>query len=301
MSPPWMPLYVADYLGDTGHLSTIEHGAYMLLIMHYWQTASLPDDDRKLARIARMQPDEWAEVRDTLSDLFGPGWTHKRIDAELAHAQDVIGKRSAAAKAMHAKRSASAGKEQSTCGANAEHVHVQNAIPSQPQPPSPISDAIASDASAGAPAFDDGWPPDYRVQFWLVYPHRVGKSDALAKLDRIRRSRRVTFAKLMSGLDAYIASKPPDRQWCNPATWLNQGRWDDEPAPHEDRRPAIGDRGPTRSERGRAAMAKVLAGRPDSRLSAASAEQGGPVGGAEGDSGWDALPLGPAIGARLTG
>jgi uncharacterized protein YdaU (DUF1376 family) len=122
-----MPLYVSDYLGDTGHLSTLEHGAYMLLIMHYWQTGALPDDDRKLARIARMQPDEWADVRGTLLGMFGEGWTHKRIDAELAHAEQVISKRSAAAKAMHAKRSASAAQEQSTSDANAhanaEHVH----------------------------------------------------------------------------------------------------------------------------------------------------------------------------------
>lgn len=94
------------------------------------------------------------------------------------------------------------------------------------------TDATASDASASVPAVvaDDGWPADYRERFWETYPHRVGKSDALAKLDRIRKSKRVTFDKLMSGLSAYIRSKPPDRQWCNPATWLNQGRWDDEPS-----------------------------------------------------------------------
>lgn len=94
------------------------------------------------------------------------------------------------------------------------------------------TDADASDANASVPTLvvNDGWPDDFKAQFWDAYPHRVGKTDALAKLDRIRKSKRVTFDKLMSGLRSYIRSKPPDRQWCNPATWLNQGRWDDEPS-----------------------------------------------------------------------
>ena len=84
MARGWMPLYVADYLADTGHLSTVEHGAYLLLIMHYWQNAGLPDDDKKLSRIVRMTADEWADVRETLADLFSEGWVHGRINAELA-------------------------------------------------------------------------------------------------------------------------------------------------------------------------------------------------------------------------
>ena len=78
------------------------------------------------------------------------------------------------------------------------------------------------------PARDDDWPFNYRELFWASYPHKVGKTDALAKLDRVRR-RGVSWRKIFTALAAYVQTKPPDRPWCNPATWINQGRWDDEP------------------------------------------------------------------------
>ena len=101
---PWMPLYIADYLADTGHLSTVEHGAYMLLIMHYWQHEGLPDDERRLARIARLSPDEWQDVRDSLADLFDDGWKHGRIDRELQRTTEKIGAKSKAGLAGSEKR-----------------------------------------------------------------------------------------------------------------------------------------------------------------------------------------------------
>ena len=69
-APGWMPLHVAEYVADTTHLSTAEHGAYLLLIMHYWQNRGLPADDAKLARICRMSRDEFADSRETLMALF---------------------------------------------------------------------------------------------------------------------------------------------------------------------------------------------------------------------------------------
>lgn len=99
MSRPWMPLYVADYLGDTQHLSTIEHGAYLLLIFQYWQKEGLPNDETQLMRIARMSPEEWSNAVATLQALFQPGWKHPRIDAELQETDEKYEKRAKAGKA----------------------------------------------------------------------------------------------------------------------------------------------------------------------------------------------------------
>jgi uncharacterized protein YdaU (DUF1376 family) len=98
MSRPWMPLYIADYLGDTQHLSTLEHGAYLLLIMQYWQKEGLPDDETQLMRIARLTPEEWSNAVASLQALFKPGWKHPRIDAELQLSDEKFEKRSKAGK-----------------------------------------------------------------------------------------------------------------------------------------------------------------------------------------------------------
>jgi uncharacterized protein YdaU (DUF1376 family) len=89
MNRPWMPLYVGDYLGDTGHLTTAQHGAYLLLMMHYWRKCELPDDDRQLCKIAKLPLKTWCEYRATLQDFFYEGWKHKRINAELARMMRV--------------------------------------------------------------------------------------------------------------------------------------------------------------------------------------------------------------------
>jgi uncharacterized protein YdaU (DUF1376 family) len=96
MNRPWMPLYVGDYLGDTGHLTTTQHGAYLLLMMHYWRKGELPDDDRQLSKITKLPLKTWCDYRPTLQDFFHEGWKHKRIDAELAKMVRVSEKRAIA-------------------------------------------------------------------------------------------------------------------------------------------------------------------------------------------------------------
>jgi len=92
----WMPLYVGDYLGDTGHLSTTQHGAYLLLMMHYWRKGDLPDDDKQLAAIAKLPLRLWLDSKETLQAFFYDGWRHKRIDGELAKMEKVSARRAEA-------------------------------------------------------------------------------------------------------------------------------------------------------------------------------------------------------------
>jgi uncharacterized protein YdaU (DUF1376 family) len=87
-----MPLYWGDYARDTGHLDALGHGAYLMLIKHYWCTGKpLIDNDDMLWRIACCSsPKEWLSIRARIVSLFFVGddhrLHHKRIDAELAHA-----------------------------------------------------------------------------------------------------------------------------------------------------------------------------------------------------------------------
>ena len=84
---PYIQLYVADYLADTAHLKAIEHGAYLLLIMNYWQTGKpLNNSNERLTNVARMSNAEWNESKKTLQEFFkvdGDTWTHLRIEADL--------------------------------------------------------------------------------------------------------------------------------------------------------------------------------------------------------------------------
>lgn len=98
---PYMQLYIADYLADTMHLSTEEHGAYLLLMFNYWQTGRAIPKNR-LAKIARVSSERWGAVEESLREFFtdnGTEWVHRRIEDDLALVRETLAKRSAAGKA----------------------------------------------------------------------------------------------------------------------------------------------------------------------------------------------------------
>ena len=70
--PAAMPLFGDAYLADTTHLTTEEHGAYLLLMIAAWrqEDCGLPMDDKKLARIAGLSTKKWTSIRGTVLEFW---------------------------------------------------------------------------------------------------------------------------------------------------------------------------------------------------------------------------------------
>lgn len=145
-----MPLYIADYLAGTGHLSTVEHGAYLLLIMYYWSKGGPPESDEIARRITKMDNRQWSKSCNILRSFFHDGWRHQRIDAELAKAVEISKANSANAHKSHENRRRRAG---GSHGASQVRSHTQSQSHTQ--------DAASNEAASAAPPpaksmFSDG-------------------------------------------------------------------------------------------------------------------------------------------------
>ena len=77
---------------DTGHLSTLQHGIYTLLMWHYYTTKKpLPVDTNQLSRIARVTADEINDLEFVITEFFQrkeEKLYSKRIEYEIAEAKE---------------------------------------------------------------------------------------------------------------------------------------------------------------------------------------------------------------------
>lgn len=214
----WMPLFVGDYLRDTGHLTAAEHGAYLLLLMHAWsRDGLLPLDEERLRTMARMDRKGWAKSRETVLSFFmktHEGYRNARVDRELSASQVISKTRRDAGIIGAAKR----WKTNETPMANATDLPMAKRCPPQPQPqeeinpPSP-SESVPPTARRGSRLAADWMPgPDERA-----FAESLGLDP-----DKIAASFRDYW-------HAATGSNATKANW--PATWRNWCRRDAERQP----------------------------------------------------------------------
>lgn len=164
-SRAFMPLYVGDYLRDTGHLTAAEHGAYLLLLMQAWSRGGdLPADDQRLRTMARMDGKTWARCRETILAFFDTEdgvLRNRRLQSELRAAELVSSKRRDAGTRGAEKR----WKNNEAPMANATDLPMAKTCHPQPQPhienknPSP-----SKNEGEGSGKSPDGDPPATEAQ-----------------------------------------------------------------------------------------------------------------------------------------
>lgn len=91
MSLPWFPFNIKDFLANTKRLNTEAKGAYLCLMLDYYeQEAPAPDDDDVLAAICELPVEAWKRHRKVIAPLFDVRdghWHHARIEHEMLEAQ----------------------------------------------------------------------------------------------------------------------------------------------------------------------------------------------------------------------
>jgi uncharacterized protein YdaU (DUF1376 family) len=232
MSFAYLPLYTGDYQRDTLHLSMLEHGAYLKLLMYCWdQQGPAPDDDRKLAGICNARSkEEVTAVRAILEEFFvlmDGGWYNKRLEAEL-HKAEIASDQARIRGRMSAEaRRQKYGTAQPRNALETLSIVSRKAPESLPNPPTPSPSPIEK-----PPLPPKGGDVKF-AEFWSSYPKKVGKGAA----EKAWATAKVNghHAEVMASLEKQKKSEQWQRDGGqfipNPATWINQRRWEDELPP----------------------------------------------------------------------
>ena len=98
-SPNGMMLWTDAYLADTGHLSTLEHGAYLLILISMWRNGgTLPDDDCLLRKCSKVPAAHWGRIAPTIRKFLSKNdngtLSQKRLKTEFERTAKVTMQRS---------------------------------------------------------------------------------------------------------------------------------------------------------------------------------------------------------------
>lgn len=219
--------HLGDWAAATGHLTWDEDMAYTRLLRAYYHSEQ-PIQQGQQYRLARATtPAQRRAVDAVIAEFFEliEGHLHqKRADEEIARYQDKQRKAKASANVRwsQSERNANASPNAMRTHSEGNALQTPDTRHQKEKPPKPPASPTAS-LHRFPPGFDD---------LWKAYPRKVGK-DAASKAF----AKRKPDASLLASMLRSVAVQRQSEQWVKDggqfiphlSTWLNEGRWQDEP------------------------------------------------------------------------
>ena len=213
----WMPLSIGDYLKNTQHLSAEEHGAYLLLIMHYWIHGKIKNDKKLIKNITKISAKKCENILQFFEEKDGY-LIQERIEEELTKAKE---------KSEKAKKSAEArwGKNQKNETANDDANAYANASPEHMlgECSSPSPNIITKRNNINNAQNDSKIDVQFE-EFWKVYGNKIDKKVAKEKFKSARKIASIGSILLAAGRYKKYCEET-DTPMKHPKTWLNGECW----------------------------------------------------------------------------
>lgn len=225
---PAMLLWTDAYMADTSHLTTIEHGAYLLVLMAMWRAGGqLPDDEIRLARTARLSLDKWRRIAPTIRSFLtaADGFvSQKRLKQEFENARGRAEKASIGGNASAASKELKRLEQAST---NVETEKIPEAIQTPTLPnPKPIEERNLTVSCPKRVRTRNEYPSEFE-EFWQGFPTDKLMSKKVA-YDVWKRLGPDDHASAVASLPAFRAYclAHPDYRVVHACRYLSQRRFD---------------------------------------------------------------------------
>lgn len=225
----WMAFDVGDYVSNTMHLTTRQHGGYILLICAAWNGKGfLPGTDAGLMMITKLQPKEWKDDGPVLKNFLtrrGDAWVHERVEFEWKDACALIGAKSKAGKKGARKRWEGRANGKPMADAWQTHAPANGTVMADPMPtqwqidaPLPLPEptvttnhteaaktALSRDDDLAVPLALDRAPEAEALRLWNAAAERIGLPVAQRLTDPRRKCLKARLSE-SGGLDGWAAA-----------------------------------------------------------------------------------------------
>jgi uncharacterized protein YdaU (DUF1376 family) len=228
---PAFQTYAADYYIDTNHWSVDEVGIYQRLLLTEWVNGGLPNDEKRLARIAGCTFKKFKKSWTAVSTKFKNGnfWESKEglsisIDRSLLESNKLYNPRLEIERYKQSKYKELQSEKGKLSAEKRWTGHITT-VTDRLQPKD------NSSSSSSSSTLKNKTYTSFFLSFWKEYPKKVGKPNAFREWNKIKPELEVVIPALKSQIEQkqrLLAENKFCAEWPDPERWIKNKRWEDE-------------------------------------------------------------------------